>query len=687
MGGVSKSVISTWFCISFFKDDVLKQVQDDLSMILNSFILECMNQALSYSFLILALFVGLKTNGQMPDPDFAEKTALSESRKMLKSASFTEQSGYAETDLIYQRMEWNVDPAIKYISGKITSYFKVKSTSIDKISFDLLDNLTVDSVVQNKNRINFVHSGDILTISLKKTLETGVIDSLSVYYQGIPDASGFGSFVCSTHGNNIPVMWTLSEPYGAREWWPCKQSLADKIDSIDIIVNTPQPYRTAGNGILVSEKVSGGRRIMQWKHRYPIAAYLVAFAATNYTDYTDIMHLSQSRDMPVLNFVYPETLSTARSSTPQTLQVMELFNQLFGEYPFSREKYGHAQFGWGGGMEHQTMTFLYNFSFELIAHELAHSWFGNCITLASWHDIWLNEGFATYATGLTYERMFNGAYWNNWKKNVTANILKNPDGAVYVSDTTNVGRVFSGRLSYNKGSYLLHMLRWKLGDAFFFKALQNYFSDPAVKFGFATQKQWVDHLEAVAGISLTEFFKDWYYGEGYPVYSATFENLSGSRLRVKLSQTTSHISVPFFEMPVPVRVYSAGRKDSTDLRLENSVNNQVFEIHVPFPVAELSIDPDLWLIRTVDMVTAVDDLAGRESGIRIVPNPSDGKWEIITGTNEIPEIVELYDLSGRLLFRLKPERNTFYAPGLRPGVYLVKLAINRRVFETKLVKR
>ena len=177
---------------------------------------------MKYYFLAIFISVVFNTNGQEPDPFFAEKTALSESRKMLKSASFTEQSGYAETDLIYQLMEWNVDPAIKYISGKITSYFRVKSTSINKISFDLMDNLTVDSVVQNKTRMNFVHSGDILTISLKKTLEKGVIDSLSVYYQGIPDASGFGSFVCATHGNNIPVMWTLSEPYGAREWWPCK---------------------------------------------------------------------------------------------------------------------------------------------------------------------------------------------------------------------------------------------------------------------------------------------------------------------------------------------------------------------------------------------------------------------------------------------------------------------------------
>jgi aminopeptidase N len=663
-----------------------KKLKNVLNSILDINSFSGMIRFMKYYFLTIFLSVVFYVNGQEPDPDFAEKTALSESRTMLKSASFEEQSSYSETDFIYQRMEWNVDPAIKYITGKITTYFKFKSAGTDKIMFDLMNNLKVDSVVQHKVQVDFFQSGNVLTILLRETPGKGVIDSLSVYYKGIPDASGFGSFVCSTHGNNVPVLWTLSEPYGAREWWPCKQSLSDKIDSIDIIVNTPQSYRSAANGMLISEKVSGGRRIMQWKHRYPIAAYLVAIAVTNYSDYSDIMHLSQDRDMPVVNFVYPETLTTARTNTPQTLDVMGLFNQLFGEYPFSREKYGHAEFGWGGGMEHQTMTFIHNFNFELIAHELAHSWFGNCITLASWHDIWLNEGFATYATGLTYERMFNGKYWKTWKTNVTASILSATDGAVYVADTTNVGRVFNSRLSYSKGGYLLHMLRLKLGDTVFFKALQNYFSDPAVKFGYATQRQWVNHLESASGISLTEFFNDWYYGEGYPVYSATFENLSGSRLRIKLSQTTSHVSVPFFEMPVPIRVYSAGRKDSTDIRLENVVNNQVFEIHVPFLVAELSIDPDLWLIRKIDKVTAVDDLAARLPGIRVVPNPSDGKWEIITGTNEISEMTELFDLSGRLLIQQKTPGNTFKAPGLRSGVYLVKITTNKRVFETKLVK-
>ncbi|HPT30644.1 MAG TPA: M1 family aminopeptidase [Prolixibacteraceae bacterium] len=641
---------------------------------------------MKFFLFILFLFVFREVSAQGPDPGFTEKMALSESGKMLKIAAFREPANYGETDLIYQRMEWQVDPAVKYIRGKITSHFKAKVHSVNQLTFDLLNNLTVDSVVQNKTRLFFTRSGDNVIIPLEKTLSSGELDSLSVYYQGAPVATAFGSFVCATHGNNVPIMWTLSEPYGAREWWPCKQSLSDKIDSIDIIVDAPQPYRTAANGVLVSEKISGGRRVMHWKHRYPIATYLVAFAVTNYTGYSDWVTLSGGRTMPVLNYVYPESLSYAQSKTPQTVAVMEVFNRLFGEYPFSREKYGHAQFGWGGGMEHQTMTFIVNFDYELIAHELAHSWFGNCITLASWHDIWLNEGFATYATGLSYEHLFDGEYWKTWKMNVMNTIMSASNGSVYVADTTNVSRVFSSRLSYNKGAYLLHMLRWKLGDALFFEALRNYFNDPAVKFGFATQQQWVNHLQQVSGTNLSEFFNDWYYGEGFPNYSATFENQPGNRLWIQLSQSTSHGSVPFFEMPVPVRVYSTGRKDSADFRLEHQQNNQLFDVPVSFRVAELVIDPDLWLIRRVDRISAAEMNPAPEQDIRVVTLPTGEGWQIICNNDEVPERVDIYDIAGHLAIKETTGTSLIRTASLPSGVYLVKIFTNRRVWQGKMVK-
>lgn len=621
---------------------------------------------------------------QEPDPFFSDKMAVADHSVFLKKTTFTESAGYSNYNLIYQRMEWEVDPAVRFIAGKITSYFKSEIDSLYTIEFDLHDEMQVDSVVMRNEPRTFLRSENKLTVNLKYPLAEGETDSLSVFYGGEPVNSGFGSFSTGVH-NEVPVLWTLSEPYGAMEWWPCKQSLSDKIDSIDIIVTTPELYRTASNGVLFSENVTDGKRIMHWKHRYPIATYLVAIAVTNYESYSDFLELDNNRKIEILNFVYPENLENARERTPVTAEVMELFNRLIGEYPFANEKYGHAQFGWGGGMEHQTMSFMYNFGFELIAHELAHQWFGNYITLANWQHIWLNEGFATYLTGLAYENLLDGVWWPVWKRSNAERIKSNPAGSVFVTDTIDVSRIFSGRLSYSKGAYILHMLRWILGDEIFFNALQNYFNDPLVANGFARHEQVVAHFEAAGDTSLTEFFNDWYYGEGFPVYSLSFSQFSNELVKISLSQSTSHPSVDFFEMPVPVRVYSENKTDSADFRLVHTHNNQEFLIDPGFSVSEIKIDPDYWILSETEEILQVPMVRMGSDAI-VFPNPFSNKFSIIVPGNEKIQNMRLFSASGKLV-REKTGQNSFYSfPFLPDGIYLVEITTSKSVFIQKIVK-
>src|SRR5690554_5035294 len=537
-----------------------------------------------------------------------------------ENAQLQEAGGFAAYDLIYQRMEWQLDPGIRYIKGKITSYVKSLVLDLEYVEFDLDSTMTIDSIKHQENYLTFVREGDKFFIQLPGRLAVGEIDSVVVYYQGEPASSGFGSFTQSTHGiENTPVIWTLSEPYGALEWWPCKQSLTDKIDSIDVIVTTPEPYRTASNGVLVSETVADTLRTMHWKHRHPITTYLVAIAVTNYVDYSDFAELDDGRKIEILNYVYPDYLEAAKTFTPVTVDVMKFFNELIGEYPFSDEKYGHAQFGWGGGMEHQTMSFMGSFGFELIAHELAHQWFGNYITLGSWQHIWLNEGFATYLTGLAVEDYYGSTEFMRWKQRNLSSITSLPGGSVFVEDTTNISQIFSSRLSYAKGGYLLHMLRWVLGDESFFRGIKNYLNDSEIANGFAQHDQLIAHFEAAADTNLTEFFYDWYYGEGYPVYDLQFKS-DNTQTEILLSQTPSHSSVDFFEMPVPVRVYSAGRKDSADYRLVHMTNDQLFVINPGFRVADIVIDPERWLISVAGDITSASATKDYND-IKIFPNP------------------------------------------------------------------
>lgn len=632
---------------------------------------------------ILWAFFCLPVFGQAPDPGFMDKIARQETAYALKKSRFVETARAAETDFTYQRMEWNIDPSVKYIRGKITTYFISNKKNLSEVYFDLHDAMTVDSVYHRNVPIGFTHKNHKLNITLPKALTINEFDSISIFYRGEPQETGFGSFVKSSH-NGAPIIWTLSEPYGAMEWWPCKQTLLDKIDSVDIIVTTPEPYRTASNGILISETVSGNIRTMHWKHRYPIATYLIAIAVTNYVDYTETANLAAGGTFPVVNFVYPESLENAKQNTFRTIEIMDLFNTLFGDYPFAREKYGHAQFGWGGGMEHQTMSFMGSFGFELVAHELAHQWFGNYVTLASWKDIWLNEGFASYATGLAYEHLLDGYWWPRWKRINVDRIVSQPGGSVYVEDTTSVNRIFNGRLSYSKGAYLLHMLRWKLGDEKFYSAIRNYLHDPAIAFGFATHRQVEEHFEAAAGYSLRRFFDQWYYGEGFPVYSAIYSTSDGL-VKIRLSQTTSHASVTFFDIPVPIRVYGENAADSLDFRLEPEFSGQIFELQVPFQVKSITIDPDLWLIRKVDQVVK-SNLIESEKQYSIIPNPFSDSFRIIIPGNEQIMELKIIDINGRLVFhQFNPSLNV--SPNISPGHYIVIATTSNQIFQTTIIKR
>lgn len=625
---------------------------------------------------------------QEPSPDFIRNISLKESKSFTQKYSFKENQNYHTWDLIYQRMNWKIDPAVRFISGEITSHFRSKTNELKEIEFDLHNDLLVDSVYYHAEKISFSHSEQKLNIPFEETIAENIVDSVTVFYHGIPpQESNFGSFAQTTHLTDplVPIIWTLSEPYGAMDWWPCKQSLTDKIDSIDITVTSPEPYRTASNGVLVSETVENGSRTMHWKHRFPIATYLVAIAVTNYVDYTDTLQLDNGRHIEILNFVYPENLEKARSETPLTVEVMQQFNQLIGEYPFAAEKYGHAQFGWSGGMEHQTMSFMNNFGFELVAHELAHQWFGDYITLSSWHHIWLNEGFATYMTGLAYEKLLEGVYWPRWKKLNVERITSAPGGSVYVQDTTDVSRIFSGRLSYSKGGYLLHMLRWVLGDDQFFEGLRNYFNDPELAGGFASNDQFVQHMENAGDTTLTEFFNDWYYGEGFPIYSLEYTPASPGSYTVKLAQTTSHASVDFFEMPVPIRVYNAAKTDSADYRLVNTQNNQEFTIEADFEIDDIKIDPDYWLISQTSRVLKSPLLKTSEN-LTLFPNPAFDEITIQIPVNQKIKSVEIFTPSGNKVARYGEITSNLNVSLLPKGIYIFRISTEDRQFVRKVSK-
>lgn len=330
------------------------------------------------------------------------------------------------------------------------------------------------------------------------------------------------------------------------------------------------------------------------------------------------------------------------------------------------------------------MSFMGSFGYGLIAHELAHQWFGDYITLGSWQDIWLNEGFATYLTGLSYENIETD-WWPVWKQVYSNQVKQEPDGSVYVTDTTSVARIFSSRLSYAKGGYLLHMLRWVIGDSAFFQGLKNYFTDPKVANGFARSEDVIQHFEQVADTSLTKFFNDWLYGEGYPVYSAIFKPADEGKTMITLSQTTTHESVDFFEMPVPVRLYSANRSDSLDVRLNHTTNQQQFIVDTNFHVAELVIDPDLWLISETQEIVSVPSELDTET-IAVFPNPATTEITLQIPSGKQISNIRIFDMNGTEVKHCTTRQENINITNLAPGVYLLHAELSDGVFQGRFIK-
>lgn len=573
-------------------------------------------------------------------------------------------------DLTYHRLEWNIDPAVAFISGNVTSTFTAKQ-DLTTVTFDLADNMIVSGVTQNGIALTYSqNTNDELIISLSQMLSQGQSATLVITYSGNPVSSGFGSFEQSTH-NGAPIIWTLSEPYGAKGWWPCKQDLNDKIDVIDIYITAPQQYVAVSNGLEQGQVINGSSKTTHFRHQYPIPAYLIAIAVTNYEVYTHQV-ANNGNPFEIVNYVYPESLSSAQSSTGVTVDIMNLFTQLFEEYPFADEKYGHAQFGWGGGMEHTTVSFMGGFSRDLIAHELAHQWFGNKITCGSWKDIWLNEGFATYLTGLTTENLDGDAAFKNWRISNINSSISQPDGSVYLSDadTTSVGRIFNGRLSYRKGAMVLHMLRKKLGDAVFFQGLKNYLADPNLAYGYANTPDFISQMELASGIDLTEFFNDWIYNQGHPSYSLKWFQPQSDQLKITLNQTQSHSSVSFFEAPLPVKVLGTNN-EVLDLILDNSYNGEEFLENVSFTVASIQIDHDFHIISSNNSsVLNIDDDFANNS-FTIYPNPTAGELVIENPNDQKIKNIMIYNTLGQLV--LQQQSDSINVSEFISGVYYIKI--------------
>ncbi|WP_142725575.1 M1 family aminopeptidase [Chryseobacterium sp. ON_d1] len=594
--------------------------------------------------------------------------------------SFTQKMNIGNTnpntlnyDLQYQRMDVSLDPAVYNISGSVTSHFK-PTQSMGSIYFDLSNSLTVSQVKYHGTNITSFQQlpSQELKIDFPASIPANTLDSLTIYYAGAP-STGNDAFKTAFQ-SGTPVLSTLNEPYGAQDWFPTKQSLNDKIERFDFKITTPSNYSVAANGKLMSETFpTGNTKLTFWRTMYPTPAYLIALSITNFVKLTDTIG---NPPFPFINYIYPSTNSNATSvaNINWTKQVMNAFETYFGTYPFRNEKYGHMEFMYGGGMEHQTMSSMGGWSKQLIAHELTHQWFGDKVTCGAWNDIWLNEGFATFGEHVANEKLLmSNTEFLNYLQGQSNYITSSTTGSVYVTDNglSSINRIFDSRLSYSKGGYVLRMLKWILGDATFYQALKDYHARPNLAYSYARTADFNTSLQQSTGTDFTEFFNDWIYGEGYPTYTIKWMQ-SGNQALFKVSQTQSSPTVSFFEMPLPVKVTGTSGQTAY-LVLNNTSNNQYFLQSVTFPIASVQFNYEYQIIEKNSTVTQDNTLSVssvEKESFGLYPNPA--KNEIyLKGINRTVDFT-IHAIDGKLVGKgtYQPGKSIGIAE-LVPGAYFI----------------
>jgi aminopeptidase N len=529
-------------------------------------------------------------------PEIAHVVELSEASYEL-SKDYISANQY-KTDIEKYTIAIELFPSEKKIRGDVEIKGKILDRNLKQLDFNFYDNFNIEKVELNGVKADYKNSGTRFSVHLNQNISDSF--RLRVVYSGKPVSKGLGSFVF-TKFNGSSVVYNLSEPIFASTWFPCSDRPDDKALT-DIKITNDSAMTSASNGILYSVIKNGRKKTFCWKTVYPVSTYLVCLYSGKYKYFSDKVLLAKKDTLHLNYYVFPEHYQMAKNDFSEHPQAIKTFSKLFGEYPFIKEKYGVAEFMWQmGAMETQTMTGLgsnflngqkmFN---DMLIHELAHQWWGNCVGLKDWRDIWLNEGFATYCEAL-YAESYAG--FDALKSVMVSKFSEDFEGTLY-----NPGMNVFGPTVYNKGAWVLHMLRHETGDELFFKILRTYFEK--YKFRNASTKDFQQVAEQVSGKKLDWFFRQWVFkGEGILnlLYSQTITQ-SGRGYNVKLDISQSQYDYKNYSFRLDVRVKFENNNESYDKFFYINTRQKNVEMHFDQKPKEVILDPGGWLLSSIKKI-------------------------------------------------------------------------------------
>ncbi|MFQ6093550.1 MAG: M1 family aminopeptidase [bacterium] len=513
--------------------------------------------------------------------------------------------GQEDFDVRFYELDLSIDPSTQTVTGTVTIRAESGIESLTQAVVNLSNTMTVTGVTGDAS--GYTHADDLLTINLDGSYGVGETFRVSIAYTGQPvEESGLGLHF-DTHGGS-PAVSTDSYPYFARSWWPCKDVPADKADSVNMIITVPEELIVVCNGILRSVTENpNNTKTYYWHEGYPISTYLVALAAAVYESFSDYYNPASEDPMEIQYYVFPEDYNDAVEDFDVTVGMMEYFVSIYGEYPFVEEKYGMASYlGTWGAMENQTITFYGNFLItgnhdydDVVAHELAHMWWGDAVTNKDWHNTWLNEGFATYSEALYFGDLGGMGVYHQYM-DVTLNALSYSQ-PIYRYETSDPFEVVAG-VVYDKGAWVLHMLRHVVGDGLFFQILAEYRAQ--YEFGTVTTEDFQAVCEQVSNQDLSWFFQEWIYESWHPEYywGWQVESVVGSDYLIRGFIDQIQEQGPVFTMPLDIGIVTTAG-DTLYQTVLSDEQSETFQFTVGQEPAELLLDPYNWVLKEARGVT------------------------------------------------------------------------------------
>jgi aminopeptidase N len=565
-------------------------------------------------------------------------------------------------DALYYALELEMYQGGSSLDGTVTMHLRSLVDDLAGVVVDAGPNLEIHEVRVDGGLRPHTHADQLLSTTLESPLSPGQSAVLEIDYTATYTGGGVLSAWRTNvqTGQQIHTLTTQSEPFDARRWWPCKDDTRDKADSLRITVRTDDFNTAVSNGVLEAVVDHGdGTRSFVWFERWPMVTYLASVCVAEYNHAETVWNWNEI-SLPMHDWSWSLSAADQQDVMDAGLYALTALSERFGLYPFYDEKYGHAQYTWGGAMEHQTCSSMGFYNEAVIAHEAAHQWFGDKITCDTFHHIWLNEGWATYSEALYYEYYFGQemlheymTYEQYWGA-----------GTIYIENPY-TDNIFDGNLSYRKASWVVHMLRGVMGEEAFWPAVHAYLGpNERDRHRTADTEDFRGYMEAEHGGDLSWFFEQWIMGEYWPDYGYAW-NQESIEEETWINLQLVQLQAPqrqVFTMPIEVRVqYIEGGEES--FRIFNDRAAQSFSFQIAGPASQVELDPDQWILRqatllstpppTEILVEAAELLDSAGDPLEVVPAGGDFQLRLRIGNTGAPaenlEAVLSVDLDGVIL--------------------------------------